>query len=76
MKDWQKKILISLLAALIFVVVSLPWTYELTNKIFGKWMRTMDSHGCPTTFGLAIHTIVFFLITLGTMYIPWDKMKA
>lgn len=73
MTDTKQKIMISLFAVLLFVIVSLPWTYRMTDKIFGQWQHTIDAHGCPTPFGLGLHAFVFFLLTLGSMYIPMSK---
>lgn len=70
----MQKIMISLYSVLLFVLVSLPWTYRLTDKMFGRWFHTSDAHGCPTTAGLVLHSIVFFLLVLGSMYVPWKKM--
>lgn len=71
----QQKVLISLFSVLLFVIVSLPEVYKLTDKIFGKIQRTADSNGCPTAFGLGLHAFVFFLLVLGSMYVPWGKMR-
>jgi len=65
---------LALFATLLFVLISLPWTYELTDKIFGKWRHTIDAHGCPTTFGFAIHALAFFVLFLISLYIPWGKI--
>lgn len=70
-----KSLLITLLSVLIFVAVSLHFTYSLTNKIFSSWAYpTIDDNGCPTTFGLVVHAIVFALLVFGSMFIPWDKL--
>lgn len=74
MADLKKKLLISLLAVVIFLIVSLPVTYKLTNMALGKIIAPTSVDGCPTTYGLIVHTVVFFLLTLATMYIPWGKM--
>ena len=75
MQEYMKKFLISLFAVLIFIIMSLSWTYELTDMIFGKWLMPTSIKGCPTTFGLTIHALIFFLIVFGSMFIPWNKLK-
>ena len=48
---------------IVFIIVSLPFTYKLTNRLLGGIVgRLADSSGCPTTMGLVIHAIVFGLI--------------
>jgi len=64
----SKKLRITLLSVLIFLLVSAPMTYKLTNSIFGGTLANGGS--CPTWFGLVLHTIVFGLITYALMFIP------
>ena len=61
---WQ----ISLFSALIFILVVHPMTYKLTQKLLGDFLgRISDTNGCPTTIGLALHTIVYILLVRGSM---------
>ena len=61
---WQ----ISLFSALIFILVVHPMTYKLTQKMLGDLLgRISDAHGCPTTIGLALHTIVYNLLVRVSM---------
>ena len=61
---WQ----ISLFSALIFLLVVHPVTYKLTQKLFGGVLgRVSDANGCPTTIGLALHTLVYILLVRGSM---------
>lgn len=61
---WQ----ISLFSALIFILVVHPMTYKLTQKLLGDFLgRISDANGCPTTIGLALHTIVYILLVRGSM---------
>ena len=64
--DTRKKVMISMFAALIFLIISSPYMYNLTNKIF---LGKLAMNGCPTLLGLGVHTFVFFLIVLGSMYL-------
>jgi hypothetical protein len=65
-KKWQ----ISLFSAFIFVLVIHPYTYKLTQKIFGGILgQIADMNGCPTTRGLALHTLVYILLIRGSMEI-------
>lgn len=57
------KINATILSVIIFIIVSLPLTYKVTNGLLGGILgRLADSSGCPTTIGLIIHAIVFGLI--------------
>ena len=63
---WQ----ISFFSALIFILVVHPMTYKLTHKLLGGVLgRISDPNGCPTTIGLALHTIVYLLLVRGSMEI-------
>ena len=57
---------ISLLAGILFLIVSAPLLYKLVNAVLQKispQLRVCDESGCPTSFGLVLHTIVFVLVT-------------
>ena len=61
---WQ----ITIFSAFIFVLVSIPCTYKLTQNIFGGFLgQIADSNGCPTKRGLALHTLVYILLIKGSM---------
>ena len=63
-KKWQ----ISIFSALIFIVVIHPYTYIVTQKLFGGLFgKIADIHGCPTSIGLIVHTIVYILLVRGSM---------
>jgi hypothetical protein len=66
-KDLGKKIFISLKVAIIFLLISSQFMYNITNKI---GLKTLDSKDRPTTWGYTLHTIVFALIVFLSMYIP------
>jgi hypothetical protein len=44
-----------LLAALLFYILSNQITYNFTNSVFGH----IANSGCPTQFGVMVHTLVF-----------------
>lgn len=58
----------SLYSALLFFLVANPATYKLTNQLVGG----TATDGCPTTFGLFLHTIVFLAASYGIMLLPRD----
>jgi hypothetical protein len=61
---WQ----ITFFSALIFLIVVHPMTYQLTQKLLGGVLgKIADANGCPTTVGLALHTIVYILLVRGSM---------
>jgi hypothetical protein len=61
---WQ----ITFFSALIFLLVVHPMTYRLTQKLLGGVLgKISDPSGCPTTLGLALHTIVYILLVRGSM---------
>ena len=61
---WQ----ITFFSALIFLLVVHPMTYQLTQKLLGGVLgKIAEPSGCPTTMGLALHTIVYILLVRGSM---------
>ena len=61
---WQ----ITFFSALIFLLVVHPMTYRVTQKLLGGVLgKISDPSGCPTTLGLALHTIVYILVVRGSM---------
>ena len=63
--DEQKKWMISLISAVVFVLVSTPQTFKFTNDIFEKYfcIKTIDEFEKPTWSGIFLHALVFMLIT-------------
>ena len=64
-QKWQ----ITFFSAFIFLLVVNPYTYKLTQKIFGDLLKigTVATNGCPTVFGLILHTIVYVLLVRFSM---------
>lgn len=63
-RKWQ----ISIFSAFIFVLVVHPYTYMLTQKMFGGLLGQISGpNGCPTTRGLVLHTFVYILLVRGSM---------
>ena len=60
----EKKWVISALSAFIFIILSSPQSYQLTNKIFEPYfcMATIKNDK-PTWNGIIIHGIAFMLVT-------------
>ncbi len=64
MTTLQGKLGISAFSSVLFLVVNLPQTYELTNKILP--FETVKN-GCPTVAGLIVHALVFYLLSFLSM---------
>lgn len=63
-----KQLYFSFLGALIFLLISLPFVYNLTDSIFGNiGLNTQAQYGCPTYTGIIIHFVVYFLLVFGLM---------
>jgi len=68
MPSSSQKWSISVFSAFIFLLVVSPFTYKLTQSIFGGLLgKVADSSGNPTTVGILLHTVVFMLIVRATM---------
>jgi hypothetical protein len=64
------KISATIQSIIVFLIVSLPTTYKLTNGLLGGIIgKLADESGCPTTLGLVVHSLVFGLIIWGLMHI-------
>lgn len=64
------KIIATLQSILVFLIVSMPFTYKITNSLLGGIVgKLADSSGVPTPTGLFIHSIVFGLIIYWLMLI-------
>ena len=57
----------SLYSAIIFLLISLPITYKITNSI---GLRTLRKAGCPSWIGIFVHTVVFLLLIRLAMHLP------
>jgi len=60
--------------ALLFFVISSPMTYRLVDNLVGgvatalvpqlaHWFKVAQA-GCPTTYGLALHAVIFGVVAL------------
>jgi Na+/glutamate symporter len=57
----------SIYSALVFLIISCPYTYLLVNKLLGKYIKISSLNGCPTIVGIFVHSLVFALIIRGMM---------
>ena len=64
-KKQEKKFLISLMSATLFFIVANPQTFLVVRELLGDGIA--NAAGCPSTIGLLVHTLVFFLITWALM---------
>ena len=63
-----KKWSISVFSALLFFLIVNPFTYTLTQSIFGGLLgKIADASGNPTMTGILLHTVVFLLIVRVSM---------
>ena len=70
---FSRKVQASLTAALLFFVVSSPFTYKIVDTLIGGVVQTVApamtylfkvaESGCPTNYGLLVHSAVFGLVT-------------
>lgn len=60
--DDKQKLQLTILAALLFALISSPFLYKLVHSLLGKFLAIALPSGCPTNVGLAVHTVVFALL--------------
>ncbi len=68
----SRKATAALTAALLFFVISSPFTYRLVDSIVGgvvgaivpqfTTLFKIAEAGCPTNYGLLVHSVVFGLV--------------
>ena len=56
----NKKLMSSLQAAVLFVLLNLPVVYQLTNRFLGNTWD--EANQCPTNYGVLLHAGVFYLL--------------
>jgi hypothetical protein len=62
----KKKLVVTLEAIIVFLLISAPFTYKFTNGLFGGGLADEYS-GAPTSTGLIVHSLVFGLVLLGLL---------
>jgi ABC-type sulfate transport system permease component len=67
-KSFGIKIKHTLYASLIFFFISSPTLYKLTNEFISNKISSLD--GCPTNFGIGLHSIVYCIFLISVMYLP------
>ena len=73
----KEKWLISLYAVIVYVLVTNPFTYRLTNflGLISPELHTIDGNGCPTVFGYVLHMLVFLLLVRVMMEVKLVGVK-
>ena len=67
MPSSSEKWKISLFSLVIFLIVVNPLTYSLTNRLLKPLVGPLVTNGCPTTLGIFIHSLVYFLLVRFSM---------
>jgi hypothetical protein len=62
----------SFYSALVFFLIANPEMYKVTDKILGGVLDVAGLSGCPTSLGLLLHTVLFFIVILALMMFPRD----
>lgn len=50
------------LFAAAFIIFNLPQVFALTDKLLGWVVGPLVQSGCPTSLGLIVHALVFYLV--------------
>ena len=62
----------SLYSALAFFFLASPQMFSFVNTILGSYIKISDINGCPTQYGLILHTLVFLGLLYLMMSLPRD----
>jgi hypothetical protein len=68
-KSLGLKMKYSLYSALMFFLLANPVTFKFMDSLIGG----IAVGGCPTSFGLILHTVVFFFALVLLMSLPPDR---
>ena len=73
----SRKVQASIVGAILFFVISSPFTYRIVDTIVGTVVRAVIPQfaslfkiaeaGCPTNYGLLVHAAVFGLVAYALM---------
>lgn len=66
MASFNQKLAISFGSAFMFMLLNLPHTYQVTNNLLPLDLFNTSTN-CPTSLGLLLHALVFFVLTLLSM---------
>ena len=58
----SKNIIFLLFITILFLLLSLPYTYNLSNDLLQNIGINTSASGCPNIVGILVHSIVFFII--------------
>jgi len=58
MQKWKCAIVL----AIVFVILSLPQTYNLVDSLLRGVVTPVANNGCPTVVGVMLHAVVFALL--------------
>jgi hypothetical protein len=64
-----QKWMICLYSALLFLLISSPFMYQLTNQLTIMTGFETSSNGCPNLYGILLHGIVFLILVRVLMLI-------
>ncbi len=53
------KLKAAIVAAIMFYIISNPVVYRIVDNILGGVLGRVAVGGCPTTWGLVLHSVVF-----------------
>lgn len=71
----MEKIMRMVSCAVLFIIVSLPATYKLTDSLLKGVLGKLANGGCPTMTGIVVHGVVFSLLFRGLMEFNKRRMK-
>jgi len=66
----RQKWMISIWSALLFLLISSPFMYNVTNSLTSTIGFLTSSNGCPNIHGLVLHAVVFAILIRVLMLIP------
>ena len=65
-----QKWIICFMSGLLFLLISSPFMYRLTNQVTSMVGFETSVNGCPNLYGLLLHGVVFLLLVRALMLIP------
>lgn len=64
----KKKLKAAVLAAVLFAILASPFAFKTVDSIVGRVVKVVGPTGVPTIAGLALHALVYGLVTRRLMH--------
>ena len=65
----KQKAILFVIILILYVVLTVPLMFKLTNTLFSYIKLDTQKDGCPTIFGIFLHAVVLSVIVMAVLYL-------